>query len=199
MRLLSSILMVWSVGALVACSDDGVPAEEGTAATAGETAVDDDNDTNAGTDGDSQTTDGTAATTAMTQGSDTDIPGTDGSSGVGGSSGSSTDTDGTDTDGTSTGTGSSSGSGSSSTGGGLGIGETCEDDDECASGVCWDFSDYDKMCGGAVCSTTCKNTDECIEAFEEAGAPTPKGSTCGEDGRCDPVGTGFGDFVCAAK
>jgi len=79
----------------------------------------------------------------------------------------------------------------------LPIGDPCSDDNQCATGVCWDFSDYDPLCFGAVCSDSCITHQDCINAFNAAGAPFPQGATCGLDGRCDPVSSGFGAFACA--
>jgi hypothetical protein len=80
---------------------------------------------------------------------------------------------------------------------GLPLGAVCAEDNECESGVCWDFADYDPWCGGAVCSITCVTNLDCELAFGAAGAPDPAGATCGYDLRCDPVGSGIGAFWCA--
>jgi len=79
----------------------------------------------------------------------------------------------------------------------LQLGDPCSDDSECASAVCWDFADYDPLCFGAFCSLECDTTADCVAAYTAAGAPSPSAATCGFDGRCDPVGTGFGAFACA--
>lgn len=73
----------------------------------------------------------------------------------------------------------------------------CMSDDACETGVCWDFSDYDALCGGSVCSTTCAEDSECIDAATSAGADTPASATCGDDGRCSFIGTGLGIYFCA--
>ena len=81
--------------------------------------------------------------------------------------------------------------------GSLQLGDVCVEDNECESGVCWDFYDYDPYCGGAVCSITCVITQDCIDAFTVAGAADPNASGCGGDFRCTPIGTGFGAFWCS--
>ena len=81
---------------------------------------------------------------------------------------------------------------------GAAVGSDCEEDVDCATGVCWDFNDYDPLCFGSVCSIGCGVTQDCFDAFTAAGAPDPGSATCGIDGRCDPVGTGFGAFACAS-
>lgn len=203
------MMLLLSSGAVAGCSDDGVPAAESTATAGASTSGNaNESDPTAGQPTTASDSDGlsTGAESMGTSGVDTD-PSTDPTD----ATDSSTDTDGTAStggsgsgtgtgSGSSSGTGSSSGSsGSSSTGGGFEIGEDCKVDDECASGVCWNFNDYDKACFGAVCSTTCENTKECQDAFADAGAPTPEGVTCGGDMRCDPIGSGFGAFGCASK
>ncbi|MCA9545241.1 MAG: hypothetical protein KC613_12645 [Myxococcales bacterium] len=75
------------------------------------------------------------------------------------------------------------------------LGQPCMGDVDC-DGVCWDFSQYDPFCFGAFCSAPCQNDQECGEAFAAAGAQNPGASTCGEDGRCTVIGTGFGAFAC---
>jgi len=77
------------------------------------------------------------------------------------------------------------------------IGTDCAEDVDCITGVCWDFNTYDEYCFGAVCSDLCSTPQDCVDAFTLAGAPNPSSATCGFDGRCDPVGTGFGAFACA--
>jgi hypothetical protein len=74
--------------------------------------------------------------------------------------------------------------------------ENCTDDCQCATGVCWDFSVYDPLCGGSVCSIHCVTNADCVNAFSAAGAPTPGSARCGFDSRCEPIGTGFGAFFC---
>ncbi len=80
---------------------------------------------------------------------------------------------------------------------GLPVGAACSEDVQCATGVCWDFADYDPYCFGAVCSDTCQTTAECVTIFTNAGASSPQSATCGPDNRCDPVSTGIGAFACA--
>ncbi|MEM9454277.1 MAG: hypothetical protein AAGF11_08870 [Myxococcota bacterium] len=90
--------------------------------------------------------------------------------------------------------------GSSSGGfGPLAIGEECFADADCMTGVCWDFSNYDPLCFGTACSVNCASNVECINAMAAAGAPNPGASSCGADGRCETVGTGFGIYACAAQ
>ena len=79
----------------------------------------------------------------------------------------------------------------------LPLGTDCVDDIDCVTGVCWDFNDYDPYCGGAVCSALCVTDQDCINAFTAGGAPYPMSVTCGGDGRCDPLASGFGAFFCA--
>ena len=111
-----------------------------------------------------------------------------------------TGTDSSGTDASSSSDDSSSGSNSSDDGTGvLPTGSDCAEDNDCASGVCWDFNDYDELCFGAACSVECANDDECVLAFEEAGAQDPEASYCGRDGRCWVLGTGFGGFACAME
>ncbi len=76
--------------------------------------------------------------------------------------------------------------------------ENCTLDAECTTGVCWDFADYDPFCGGSVCSSNCVNDQQCQNVFAAAGAPFPQNVACGPDGRCDPIGSGFGAFFCAS-
>ena len=76
--------------------------------------------------------------------------------------------------------------------------ENCTLDAECTTGVCWDFADYDPFCGGSVCSATCVNDIQCENLFAAARAPFPAGAVCGPDGRCNPMGSGFGAFFCAS-
>lgn len=72
----------------------------------------------------------------------------------------------------------------------------CSADDQCDTGVCWDFADYDPLCGGSTCSIECVSHSDCQSAFASAGAPNASAAQCGTDGRCDPIGTGFGAFFC---
>ena len=185
---------------LVACSDDGVPLTPTSSGAESSPATSD------GDAGDSMTT-SPSASGSMTS-VDTTDPGTtgtggppDASSGTGFGSESSGEPDTGTTSGTGTTTGTTTGTGStgSSSSGGLGdgaIGEDCIADNECSTGVCWDYADYDPFCGGAVCSIACAGDDDCVKAFENAGADTPDAASCGGDGRCDPRGTGFGLFFC---
>lgn len=80
---------------------------------------------------------------------------------------------------------------------GLPTGVECESDDQCQSGVCWDFSTYDACCFGTVCSGMCETNQDCIDLATGAGAETPDAAVCGPDGRCDLVSTGLGSFACA--
>ncbi|MBW2461846.1 MAG: hypothetical protein JRH11_09375 [Deltaproteobacteria bacterium] len=72
----------------------------------------------------------------------------------------------------------------------------CTTDDQCVEGVCWDFHDYDSLCGGTVCSTTCTVQADCQTAASDAGAGSPVDASCGSDGRCNFMGTGLGSFFC---
>jgi hypothetical protein len=76
------------------------------------------------------------------------------------------------------------------------LGDDCREDADCDGGVCWDFSDYDRLCGGRACSLRCEADADCHAAFRAAGADRPEGSSCGEDGKCTVLGTGFGAFFC---
>ncbi|MCB9549703.1 MAG: hypothetical protein H6706_28180 [Myxococcales bacterium] len=76
------------------------------------------------------------------------------------------------------------------------LGNDCRGDGDCASGICWDWSQYDAFCGGRACSVGCRNDADCEAAFRGAGAPSPGDSRCGADGRCTVIGTGFGAFFC---
>lgn len=80
---------------------------------------------------------------------------------------------------------------------GLAFGEICEEDTDCLSGICWDFSDYDPLCFGKVCSQTCLSDADCQELADLAGAIDPGNARCGQDGLCDLVSTGLGEFACA--
>ncbi len=73
----------------------------------------------------------------------------------------------------------------------------CERDDQCEAGVCWDFQDYDSLCGGSVCSLACETDFDCQAAADEAGGSDPAAARCGDDGTCVLVGTGLGFFVCS--
>lgn len=77
------------------------------------------------------------------------------------------------------------------------VGDTCNVDGDCPSNICWDFHDYDSLCGGKVCSATCKTDQDCIDMARNAGASSPDRAQCATDERCDLVGTGLGSFVCA--
>jgi|GEM_PF-4316625 len=83
------------------------------------------------------------------------------------------------------------------TAGGLAFGTGCGTDEQCQSGVCWDWADYDPWCGGMICSDRCESDEQCWEWADIAGASDPAGAACGEDGLCVLVGTGLGDFWCA--
>jgi hypothetical protein len=43
---------------------------------------------------------------------------------------------------------------------------------------------------------TCVVDQDCWMAFQQAGALDPTATTCGNDGRCNPMGSGFGAFLC---
>lgn len=79
----------------------------------------------------------------------------------------------------------------------LSVGEECGSDADCMTNICWDFNDYDPFCFGSACSVSCTTNDECVAAMAAAGAPNPGASTCGADGRCATLGTGFGAYACA--
>jgi hypothetical protein len=193
----------------LACSDDGVPQDDtGSGVTGNEASA---TETNPTTD-DPSTTSPSGTMTSTTDSSTTD-PSTDtmpttsptdttddpsGSSSSADSSGTGTDTSGS-SDGSSSESGSSESSSGEDTNGVLPTGADCVEDNDCESGVCWDFSDYDQFCFGAACSVECASDDECVEAFEAAGAQDPESSFCGDDGRCWVVGTGFGAFACAME
>jgi hypothetical protein len=80
---------------------------------------------------------------------------------------------------------------------GFALGATCREDGDCRSRICWDYSKYDQLCGGKVCSMACATDEECRQAATQAGADTAAGATCGSDKRCDLVGSGLGRFTCA--
>jgi hypothetical protein len=87
-------------------------------------------------------------------------------------------------------------------GGGKGggpVGGDCTVDDDCPTGLCWDFSEHDPLCGGRVCSIECTTDDHCIDAATAAGAEQPEQANCGSDSQCDLVGTGLGSFQCAVQ
>jgi hypothetical protein len=210
LRLLCSGLVVF---AIAACSDDGLPQDSSTDGNAGTTSG-----------GSASTSPGTSPSTAsgtmgetLTSGADTDALGTSEATGLGGEStfgsetggtaagtGTTTEPPGTDTgttagDTTTGDTGTSTTDGMTTGGPDPGeVGAECMDDMDCDSGVCWDYNDYDKMCFGALCSVECGGDDECYEAFEAAGAPSPESVLCGADGRCNPMGSGFHPevFLC---
>ena len=74
----------------------------------------------------------------------------------------------------------------------------CTADDQCEKSVCWDFSDYDRFCGGSVCSAFCVDDADCQAEAASAGAPSPSGATCGSDNRCNLMGAGLGGpYFCA--
>ncbi len=203
--------------ALVACSDDGEPQSDAGAGTDGGESA-------SGTAADPTIT--TTQSTSITNGDDANDEEGPGSTdpGVTGDDGT-TDADGTasfdDTglgtggsdDGEATGTGSdgpagtegrastgeSDGSDGTTAGGDAPIGADCTDDADCESGVCWDYEDYDPFCFGAVCSSECEEHEDCVEVASDAGSPYPENAQCGDDGRCDLVGTGLGAFACASR
>lgn len=136
------------------------------------------------------------ATTAQTSEGSSSGAGSESDADSGTDTGSSSDTAGDST--TAAETGSTEGEGSTTASvGPLEIGDDCKADNQCMTGVCWDFSDYDPFCFGAVCSIECQNNGDCVQAFTEAGSPNAMGATCGGDGRCEGLGSGFGAFACA--
>jgi hypothetical protein len=200
------------------CSDDGVPTQQGgstegadgngssgisTTMTAGSMSSPaddglDDGDTGLGTTGapppGTGTTDEPGDSTAAEDGTASDTGSSSGGTGSESSSGS--------------GSGSDSGSSSDSGGeplcdasarpGELPVGSACPQDSACESGVCYDFADYDALCGGTACSVCCETDEDCVDAMQAAGAPFPAQTFCLADGRCDMVGTGLGGpFFCA--
>lgn len=81
----------------------------------------------------------------------------------------------------------------------LPIGAECEGDATCASGLCWDMSDYDPFCGGTFCTAACAGPGDdapCRTAAAEAGAPNPDSAWCQEDRRCDLSAAGIGAIFC---
>jgi hypothetical protein len=76
-------------------------------------------------------------------------------------------------------------------------GDECMADADCASGVCWNFSDYDPCCFGTACSDACETDGDCQALAADAGATAPENARCGADGLCDLVGTGLGSWACA--
>lgn len=197
-RLVSSWVIALSLLVPLACSDDGVPQEE-TGGTSGNTDATQ-TATNPTTDDPSTTspTSTTDSTTSPSTSGTTTDPGTTDTSDTDPGSSSSADSSGT-TDASSSSDGSSSGSSSDGGTGVLETGAKCIEDGDCASGVCWDFNDYDELCFGAACSVQCMDDADCTEAFEEAGAPAPGKSFCGKDNRCWVIGTGLGGFACAME
>lgn len=217
MRLLPLCSMVIVVG-LAACSDDGVPADStgtdsgastgtmtsATPSTSSPTSSSTTDD--ASTSGGENTTGGSDSTFGP-EGSGTTIEDPTGTASTTEptSTGESSSSSGSGSDsgsGTESGSGSGSGSDSGSDTGGPGPGEVgaeCKGDMQCDSGVCWDWSDYDMFCFGAVCSVPCMGDDECVAAFTEAGAPFPENVYCGDDDLCVPLESGFGGWACAAQ
>ena len=201
---LRSSVTVWALLCSAACSDDGVPADETTAA--GETG--DAADTTAGASATDPTTQTTSVTATDTSPSTTDDPtnATATASDTGPGNDSSTG------DGTGPGeTGSGESSGSSDSGssdatstgesgdGGAPVGDPCEADGDCSTGICWDFSDYDAFCSGTACSGACDTDEDCTQLILDAGGEYPDESFCGDDGRCWMLGTGFGSYVCQSS
>ncbi len=199
-----------AVGLLLAsgCSDDGVGVTPG-GSTTGHSGASTSNGTPLTSDGSSGSPEGSgegtsADSTSGPQGSgssDGDATGTT----VGDSTGEATDTTAGATTGSSgSDSGTDTGGSSSSDGGestaGLGdtpVGQDCMADNDCMSGVCWDFADYDPFCGGAICSVGCKDNQDCVDAFGAVGAPAANNVTCGMDNRCVALESGLGAFFCA--
>jgi hypothetical protein len=50
--------------------------------------------------------------------------------------------------------------------GGL-VGDDCGANDQCQSGVCWDYADIDPTCVGRMCSMPCGEDAQCVEAARE--------------------------------
>ena len=217
-RVLFRLLLPCLPVVLVGCSDDGEPqgntaADDGTG-DAGDTAADPTITTTQSTsitngDDDDDDDDGTATdqgvtaddgTTAADDGASLDDTGhgTDGTAGTddGVVTGTGSDERGTEDPGS---TGDSNGTDGTTAGGESPIGAECTDDADCSSGVCWDFSDYDPFCFGAICSSECEEDEDCVDVATDAGSIAPENAYCGEDGRCDLVGTGLGAFACASR
>jgi len=74
------------------------------------------------------------------------------------------------------------------------VGQACTADQQCVTGVCWDYADYDALCGGAFCSDTCSTDEECRQMVKAAKGNTDN-AKCGTDGRCVLVGC-LGQFYC---
>lgn len=197
----------------LACSDDGVPAVDSspggetqgsdetgstpTTTSPAETSTDPTpptGDTSSGSNGETSpggTDDGPEVTTSS---SGSESSGSE-SSGSESSASSSSSDDGA----SSSSSGDDASSSSSDDGGGVvPVGGDCNQDGDCASGICWDFSHYDQLCFGTACSVGCSTDDDCVEQLTDAGAMYPEASICGDDGRCWMVGTGFGAYACAA-
>lgn len=196
-------LVVASVVALIGCSDDSVGASgdaggsgsTGAGTTTAPTMVEPvSSSSSEGSTTGSETGTTAAGTTGGTTDGSSTAAGSDTGAETTGSSGTTGDsTTGGDTDSTST-------QGEESTTASVGpleVGDDCNADNECMTGVCWDFSDYDPACFGAVCSVECENNEDCVQAFTDAGSPDPDGAICGVDGRCAGLGSGFGAFACA--
>ena len=173
MPYLRLIALILSIASMIACGDDTRPTGD---AGGTDAAVSDAGGTDAGT-----ADAGGVDAGAVDAGPGDDAGGSDaGGSDAGGSDAGSSDA------------GSSDGGRT-----GLPTGTTgCTSDAECASNVCWDFSDYDPYCGGTICSEMCATTADCVAAATAARASSPDRATCGSDNRCDFVGTGLGPFYC---
>lgn len=47
--------------------------------------------------------------------------------------------------------------------GGL-VGDDCGSNEDCLSGVCWNYTDVDPTCVGRMCSMPCDDSAQCVEA-----------------------------------
>ena len=98
---------------------------------------------------------------------------------------------------TDTGTSDAATDASADSGSGAAFGGRCTANADCATGLCWDFSDYDMFCGGKICSDMCTTDTDCQDKASAAGASSPADAQCLSDGTCDLVGAGIGAFFCA--
>jgi len=61
----------------------------------------------------------------------------------------------------------------------------CDEDDDCASHECWDYSHVDPKCGGKMCSDSCSTNADCERLASSAGVSNASRARCGGDHRCD--------------
>lgn len=199
-------LVIAAALALAGCSDAGDPEDSSDGTDTGAEAS-----ASAGTPDPTITTTATASLTNGTSDSANDdaaatgsgddaaentgaADGTDGDDGVESSGSTAAGTTGTADP---TGMDGSEGSGGGTTGGGTTpVGSECTDDRECTSGICWDWSDYDPFCFGAVCSGACAMDEECVTLATDAAAPYPDLAYCGDDGLCVLLESGLGAWAC---